>query len=288
MIYQFIDRHKDEFPVNLLCETLMIKKSAYYAYKRRPPSARQQANEHLLEAVKSAHKASMQTYGSPRITAELNEQGITCGHNRVARIMRENQIRAITAKKFRATTDSNHSLRISPNLLKRQFCADGPNKIWVGDITYIYTQQKWLYLATVMDTYNREIIGWTLADSMEAGLVISALKKALLNREVKPGLIFHSDRGSQYASDRFRDLLQKHHIKQSMSRKGDCWDNAMMESFYKTLKCELIYPFPYFETINEAKASLFYYIEIFYNRVRKHSALNYKAPVKYLNYQNVA
>lgn len=283
MSYQFIQQQSAEFPVSLLCEALQVKPGAYYADKRRPVSKRQQANEKLIGKIKASHKASLKTYGSPRITHDLKEQGIVCSENRVAKIMRENDIMAITAKKFKVTTNSDHSLPVAPNLLNRQFTADAPNRIWISDITYIYTSEKWMYLATVMDTYNREIIGWELRDSLQDDLVINALKKALYHRKSSPGLTFHSDRGSQYASNDFRKLIKAHKIKQSMSRKGDCYDNAMMESFFKTLKTELIYPYPTFKTAKEARMSLFYYIECFYNRVRKHSALGYMAPVKYLN-----
>lgn len=287
MSYQFIEQHSKQFPVSAICQALSIDKSAYYAYKRRPASARDQENEILREAIEKAYKASLGTYGSPRITDALKDQGYACSENRVARIMREYAIIAVTSKKFKVTTtDSDHSLPVAPNLLNRQFAADAPNKVWLSDITHIYTQEKWQYLATIMDSCNREIVGWSLGDTLEAELVINAFKKAALKRKIEPGLIFHSDRGSQYASNDFRDLLAKYQIQQSMSRKGDCYDNAMMESFFKTLKTELIYPYPYFKTAKEARASIFYYIEVFYNRVRKHSALNYLAPIQYqkLNY----
>ena len=286
MSYQFIEKHSGQFPVSAICRALSIEKSAYYAYKRRPASARAQENEILRDAIKAAYKASFGTYGSPRITDTLKDEGYACSENRVARIMRESAIVAVTSRKFKVTTDSDHSLPVAPNLLNRQFSADAPNKVWLSDITYIYTQEKWQYLATIMDSYNREIVGWSLGDSLEAELVINAFKKAALKRKIEPGLIFHSDRGSQYASYDFKDLLDKYQIQQSMSRKGDCYDNAMMESFFKTLKTELIYPYPYFKTAKEARVSIFYYIEVFYNRVRKHSALNNMAPIQYqkLNY----
>lgn len=288
MKHSLIEKLSAYYPVSAICRTLSVNRGAYYAYKHRQQSPRAQEDARLLKAIKSAYKASLGTYGSPRITDALKDRGYHCSKKRVARIMRENAIRAITARKYRVTTDTDHSLPVAPNLLNRQFTALVPNRIWVSDITYIYTQQKWLYLATIMDTYNREIVGWSLADNLKSDLVINAFNNAVFKRKIQPGLIFHSDRGSQYASNAFKDRINTYKIKQSMSRKGDCYDNAMMESFFKTLKTELIYPYPYFKTAKEARASLFYYIEVFYNRNRKHSALMNMAPNQYLNHHLVA
>lgn len=278
MKYDFIERHRQTYSVEALCSALSVDKSAYYAYHKRGISNHEAANLTLLKEIRKVHKASHRTYGSPRVTAALKEQGIPCSENRVARVMKDNDIKAKTAKKFKVTTNSKHSLPVAPNLLNQNFYAAAPNRVWVSDITFIYTKERWMYLAVIIDLFSRQVVGWAFSPNIDTQLVMKALKNALTHRRIRPGLIFHSDRGSQYASNAFRALLKKHNVKQSMSRKGNCYDNAVCESFFKTLKTELIYPYGDFQSVRIARRSLFYYIEFFYNRIRKHSTLGYKSP----------
>jgi transposase InsO family protein len=281
MKFRFIDQHQTEFSITLMCRGLGISRSGYYAWRSRPASPRKMANEILLEQIKAAHQKSRQTYGSPRIRAELVAQGITCGHNRVARLMRLNGLRAKQKRTFKVkTTDSNHDRPVAPNLLEQDFEAQQPNQKWVTDITYIPTVEGWLYLAVIMDLYSRRIVGWAMSDSLERQLVISALHMALQARRPPPGLLHHSDRGSQYASEDYQALLTKHQLRCSMSRAGNCYDNAPMESFFGTLKTELIHHRDY-ATRAEAKTDIFEFIELFYNRFRRHSALAFLSPVMF-------
>jgi transposase InsO family protein len=239
------------------------------------------ANQRLCQQIKALHQKSRQTYGSPRIQAELAENGIKCGHNRVARLMRQEQVWAKQKAKFRVTTtDSVHSYPIAPNLLAQDFTASRPNQKWLSDITYVPTDQGWLYLAAVLDLYSRRIVGWAMADRLDRQLVITALQMAITRRQPAPGLLHHSDRGSQYASHDYQAVLTNHQIKCSMSRAGNCYDNAPMESFFGTLKTELVHHCHY-QTKAQAKTSLFDYIELFYNRFRRHSALQYHCPVNF-------
>lgn len=253
------------------------------SWKEQP----REKNDYLLEQIKNVYQKNKCVYGSPKITQALNRQSISCSQPRVARLMRANGIVAKTQRKFKATTNSNHTLPVAADLVGQAFGVDGPNKLWVGDITYIDTDEGWLYLAKVMDVYNREIIGWAVEKRMTKSLVIKAMDRAIRKRRPAQSPIFHSDRGSQYASYAFRRLLVNNHIRQSMSGKGNCYDNAMAESFFKTLKTELIYQNKY-QTRQEAKQDIFEYIEVFYNRQRLHSALGYKTPVEYGELQNVA
>ncbi len=278
MKYAFIDSHRQNYPVTVLCAALAVDKSAYYAFHKRGISTQKKANIALLKEIRTVHKASHYTYGSPRVTAALKAQGVNCSENRVARLMRAYDLRSKTARKFKVTTHSKHSLPVAPNLLNQNFNVAAPNRAWVSDITYIYTRERWLYLAVIIDLFSRKVVGWATSTNIDANLVITALKNALANRRVKPGLIFHSDQGKQYASNAFRALLEANKIKQSMSRKGNCYDNAVCESFFKTLKTELIYPYDNIESIRIAKRSLFYYINFFYNSIRIHSTLGYKSP----------
>lgn len=278
MRYAFIDQHRDRFSVTALCRALGVGKSAYHAYCHRGESRRRKANTALLEAIRKAHHKSHETYGSPRITQELKAQGIACSENRVARVMQAHAIRSRTARKFTVTTLSKHTLPVAPELLGQDFAVDAPNRVWVSDITYLRTRERWMYLAVVIDLYSRQVVGWSLRPSLDAALVVNAMNKALAHRRTGPGLIVHSDRGGQYASQAFRDLLNTHRFKQSMSRKGNCYDNAVAESFFKTLKTELIYPWGDFQSVRIARRSLFYYINFFYNGIRLHSYLGYKSP----------
>ncbi len=235
MTFRFIDEHRDQWPVRLLCETLEVSPAGYYAWRERPVSAQQQRRDTLLVEIRAVHAEVKARYGSPRIHAELVARGQDCCVNTVAKLMRENDIAAKTARKFRCTTDSNHDLPVAENLLDRQFDPEGANKVWVADITYVPTREGWLYLAVVEDLYSRRVVGWSMADDMESRLVVDALALAVERRLPGEGLLAHSDRGSQYASDHYQRLLARHSITCSMSRKADCWDNAPMESFFASL-----------------------------------------------------
>jgi transposase InsO family protein len=223
---------------------------------------------------------SRYTYGSPRITIELREQGDTCSKNRVARIMRENDIKAKTARKFKVTTNSKHNMPISENLLNQNFSVSTPDRVWVSDITYIRTLEGWLYLSIILDLYSRKIIGWSVSDRITKKVVTDALLKAIWNRKPSKGLIVHSDQGSQYASIEFRNIIKRFGFKQSMSGKGNCYDNAVAESFFHTIKTECVYSEVY-KSKSEAKSAIFDYIEIFYNRQRRHSTIGYMSPVDF-------
>jgi transposase InsO family protein len=276
----FIRDHRNEFRVWLMCRVLRVSRSGYYAWQRRPVSNRKKANEALVIEIGRVYQQSRRTYGSPRMTDELNAVGIACGRHRVARLMRANGIKAKTAPKFRVTTDSKHAFAVAENLLARQFTVSRPNAVWVADITYIWTLEGWLYLAVVLDLYARRIVGWAMSHRIDGDLTLSALRQALAYRRPSAGLIHHSDRGKQYAAGGYQILLREYGIVCSMSRKGDCWDNAPMESFFGTLKQELVYH-ERFATRDEAKAKIFEYIEVFYNRQRRHSAAGSHSPVEF-------
>ena len=262
-----------------MCRVLSVSRSGYYAWRQRPVSAREMANQELTEQIKDIHQRSRQTYGSPRIQAELADNGVKCGHNRVARLMRQADLRAKQSRKFKGTTtDSDHHYPVAPNRLNQDFTASRANEKWLADITYIPTDEGWLYLATVLDLYSRRIVGWAMSDSLHRQLVIEALLMAVQTRQPPPGLLHHSDRGSQYASDEYQALLTKFGMQASMSRKGNCYDNAPMESFFGSLKTERVHH-RHYRTRAEAKTDIFEYIEVFYNRFRRHSALAYQCPV---------
>jgi len=287
MKYVFIELHRSNFRVSKMCRTLKISRSAFYSWRNRSKSKRELDNEFLLERIKEIHRQSKQIYGSPKIFEELKAQNIQCGKNRVARIMRKNGIKSKRTRKFKATTNSNHRLPIAPNLLNQVFSASKPNEIHVSDITYIPTGEGWLYLAVVIDLYSRQVVGWCMSERATKELVYNAVCQAIVRRKPKPGLIFHSDRGVQYASHKVRDLLKNNNMLQSMSKKGDCYDNAVAESFFAILKTELVY-FEKFKTRDEAKKAIFEFIEIWYNRKRLHSKLKYLTPVQFEKMQKVA
>ena len=281
MTYRFIDQHKDQWPVRWLCETLEVSTAGYYAWRQDPRSAGEQRRDALLVEIRAVHAQFKARYGSPRIHAELVARGHDCCVNTVAKLMREAGIAAKTARKFRCTTtDSNHDLPVAENLLGRQFDPEAPNEVWVADITYIPTREGWLYLAAVEDLYARRVVGWAMAEHMESRLVVDALAMAVQRRWPDEGLLAHSDRGSQYASEHYQRLLAKHGITCSMSRRADCWDNAPMESFFASLKKELVHGAD-FATRAEARAAIFEYIEVFYNVQRRHSSLGYVSPAEY-------
>ncbi len=280
MKYWFIDQYSSLHGVQRMCRVIGASRSGYYGWKRQQESKRQKENEKILMEIKESHKNSHKIYGSPRITEDLQANGTKCSENRVARLMKVHGIIAKTKKKFKATTNSKHNLPIAENLLNQDFAAEKPNTVWVSDITYIWTLEGWLYLAVILDLYSRQVVGWAMSDKLTADFVIKALHQAIGKRNPVRGCIFHSDRGVQYASADFRDVLNSHGFIQSMSRKGNCYDNAVAESFFHTLKTEHVYDYRY-ETRAEATQSVFEYIEMFYNRQRRHSALGYRSPVSF-------
>jgi transposase InsO family protein len=278
--YRFIEEHRSQWPVRLMCQVLQVSPGGYYTWRDRPASVKQQRREVLKREIEAIHQAFKERYGSPRIHEELQARGQRCCVNTVAKVMRQHGIVAKSKRKFRYTTDSNHDLPVADNILDRQFEPTAANQVWVADITYIPTWEGWLYLAAVEDLYSRQIVGWSMSERVTSRLVVDALEMAVSRRLPGEGLMAHSDRGSQYASVHYQRLLERHGITCSMSRRGDCWDNAPMESFFATLKKELVHHEEY-QTRAEARASVFEYIEVFYNRVRRHSALGYLSPVEY-------
>lgn len=260
-----------------MCRVIEVSKSGFYRWMKQQRQPESPYERYLLIRIKEAFEQSNRTYGSRRIFWELISWDVKCYKNQIVRIMKKHGIKAKTKRKFKHTTDSNHNLKVAPNLLKRNFRADKINRVWVGDITYIWTREGWLYLSAVIDLYSRKVVGWSLNKRMIKKLVISSLKAAIAMRRPEKGLMFHSDRGSQYASDDFKKVLKGIDAQQSMSRKGNCWDNAVAESFFKTIKSELIYWRKY-QTRYEAEMSIFEYIEMFYNRSRLHSVTNYMSP----------
>ena len=280
MRYRFIDAHRGRWPVRTLCDALHVGPAGYYAWRDRPPSPREQRRSALRGEIAAIHARVKARYGSPRVHAELVGRGHPCCVNTVAKIMREAGIAAKTQRKFRHTTDSNHDRPVAPNVLDRQFDAAGPNQAWVADITFVPTREGWLYLAVVEDLFARRVVGWSMDARMTSRLVVDALAMAVRRRLPGAELLAHSDRGSQYASEHYQRLLGEHGITCSMSRRGDCYDNAPMESFFASLKKELTHHEDY-ATRAQAKASIFEDIEVFYNRERRHSTLGYQSPADY-------
>lgn len=281
MKYAFIHKHRSVFGVEKMCRALRLSRSGYYAWVDRPENNRSKENRLLLSKIRKSHKLSKGIYGSPRITADLHDWGYKVSRVRVARLMQANGIRSKIKRKFKVTTHSDHKLPISPNLLNRNFSASAPKLVLASDLTYIRTKEGWLYLTTIMDLFHKKIVGWSMSRTMAAEqTTIPAIRHYLRTCKPAPGVIFHSDRGVQYASAKFRKLLDGNGFVQSMSGKGNCYDNAVAESFFKTLKTELVYHERYL-TRAQARSSIFEYIEIFYNRIRKHSALGYLSPVQY-------
>lgn len=287
MRYEFIQKYREAFPVTFLCKVLEVGKSGFYAWLSREQSPRVEANQRLLIEIRAIHQESREAYGSPRVFSALKKKGISCGKHRVAGLMRKHNIRSVHKRKYKMTTDSNHRYPVSENILDRQFEVSKPNTCWVSDITYIPTHEGWLYLSVVLDLFNREVVGWSMGSRMTRQLVVDALAMAIDNRSLEDGLLHHSDRGSQYASVEFQEILADRNISCSMSRKGNCYDNAVVESFFHTLKVECVHRKTY-ETRKQAKADLFEYIEVFYNRKRLHSYLGYRSPVEFRELQNAA
>jgi putative transposase len=280
MRFAFIDVEKAHYPMRILCRVLRVSRSGYYAWRNRKPSVRQLEDERLRPKVLEAFETGRGTYGSPRVRDELVDQGFEIGRKRVARLMRELRLQGVTPRKFRVTTDSDHGHPVAKNLIDRDFSASQPNEKWVTDITYIWTAEGWLYLATVMDLYSRRIVGWSMADHLKADLCLEALEMAIRQRTPIEGLIHHSDRGVQYASDRYREALDAQGIECSMSRRANCWDNAVAESFFGTLKNELIYRRPWLSR-QAAHDAISEYIEIFYNRIRRHTTIGNISPATF-------
>jgi len=280
MKYQFIEKIKDEYDISTICPVLGVKRSSYYSWKNRPEGKREKENIKLLQEIKKIYVNNKEIYGSPRICSELKDMGIKCGKNRVAKIMKNNGIISKIKKKYRYKSKCSNNLNMCENILNRSFKIDRPDIVWVSDITYIPTKEGWLYLCIVLDLYSRKVVGWSMNNNMKTELAIKALQMAIINRKPDEKIIFHSDRGVQYTSNSFREILLKNRIIQSMSRSGNCWDNACAESFFHTLKAELIKHASY-NSRREAELSIFEYIEIFYNRKRRHSYLNYMSPVKF-------
>jgi len=282
MKYAWIDTQRKAYPLPVMCETLTVSISGYRAWKRGgSPNRKRLTDAQLLAVIQAIHKQLKGAYGSPRMVRELRSRGFPASKPRVERLMRENGIRARHKRRYKATTDSKHSLPVAPNLLDRNFTPAAPNQAWSADLTYIWTDEGWLYLAVVLDLFNREIVGWSIKPRMTADIVTDALTMAWFRRRPLPGLIHHSDRGSQYASEAFRGKLADYGMICSMSRKGNCWDNAPTESFFNSLKNERVHGTRY-PTREEAIADLFDYIEVFYNRSRRHSTLGYHSPVQFL------
>lgn len=280
MRYRFIRMHQNEYPITLMCRVLQVSRSGYYVWRRRPFSKRDEENRVLMERIKTIHQQSQRTYGSPRMHKQLRQEGYVCGENRVRRLMQVHGIRAKQKRRFRITTDSNHTHPVVENRLRRNFNAVKPNDGWVSDITYIKTEEGWLYLAVVMDLFSRRIVGWSMQKTLSQQLTLDALHMAIQQRNPSGELLHHSDQGVQYACTAYQNVLKQFNIDCSMSRKGNCWDNAPIESFFGTLKTELVHH-ESFQTRQQAKRAIFEYIEVFYNRKRLHSSLGYYSPVNF-------
>jgi putative transposase len=278
--FRFIAENADRWPVTWMCEALEVSASGYYAWASRPDSPTEEWRQELVGAIEEVHAQVKGRYGSPRMTAELKARGYECSENTVAGLMREHGIRAKAPRRFVRTTDSGHRLPVAANGLDRDFEPDGPNARWGADLTYIPTREGWLYLAVVEDLFSRMVVGWSMDGSMESRLVVDALEMAIRRRRPDAGLLAHSDRGSQYASEHYQRVLASEGIVCSMSEVGQCWDNAPVESFFGRMKCE-IEPREVFATRDQARAELFEYLEVFYNRVRLHSSLGFLSPVEF-------
>lgn len=276
----FIREHASEHPTTRLCRMLGVSRAGYYARQKRVPSGHARRDGELLAHIKDAHAASRTTYGSPRIHAELRARGVICAEKRVARLMRENDVRARASRRVPRTTDSRHAQPIAPNLLARDFTADVPDCRWAADITYVPTAEGWLYFAVVLDLFSRRVVGHACAATLATDLIIEAFMMACGRRNIGTDLVHHSDRGSQYASAEYRARLASAGVRCSMSRRGDCYDNAVVESFFGTLKIELVHD-RHYQTRAEARLDIFEYVEVFYNQERRHSTLGYLSPAQY-------
>ena len=280
-------KQQTEFRIQPMCRALQVSRSGYYYYLHRPPSAHSVEDDRLRPLVKAAFKKGRKNYGTRKIKKALAKTENTVSRRRIGRLMDEEKLQVQTKRKFKATTNSNHDKPIAPNLLEREFIVATPDTVYVGDITYIPTREGWLYLAIVIDLFSRAVVGWSMGSRITADLANDAMLMAIWKRKPDRGLIFHSDRGSQYASDLYRKTLKTYGVDASMSKKGDCWDNAVAESFFHTLKIELVHHCD-FETRYDARAAIFEYIEVFYNRQRLHSSNGYEAPLVFEMMQEAA
>ena len=280
MSFSLIDAKKADVPIATACAVLNVSESGYYAWRSRDASPRQRRDMILLAHIRAQFATSNETYGSPRMHVELTEDGLTVGRHRVARIMRENAMQARQKTRYKKTTDSDHGGPVATNVLQQNFAADGPDQKWGVDISYVWTAEGWLYLAIVLDLFSRRIVGWAISDRMKRSLAMDALKRAITLRDPKPGLIHHSDRGSQYCSDDYRKLVRANRFVASMSGRGNCFDNAMVETVFKTLKAELIWRTT-FNSRRQAINAIGEYIEGFYNPRRRHSSLGYVSPAQF-------
>lgn len=280
MKFEFMKKYAKEFPIEKMANILGVCRSGYYEFLKRKESARERENKRLLEKIKYIHQNKRRVYGSPRVHAELKKEAEKCSRKRVAKLMRREGLQAKMRKKWKATTKQNKKAEAAPNHLNQNFVAEAPNQVWVSDITYIATQEGWLYVAIVLDLFSRKIVGVSMSDRLHTELVSNALKQALLRRSPAENLMHHSDRGCQYTSQEFKELTRRHGIKLSMSGKGHCYDNAVAESFFHTLKTEHT-NFCNFRIREEARDSIFEYIEVFYNRKRAHSTTDYLSPEAY-------
>jgi putative transposase len=280
MRYAAIQAEKANYPVSVLCTVLEVARSGYYAWCRRPESPRSVENQRLSVEIRSIFEERRHRYGSPRITDDLHDRGRSVGRHRVARLMRLHRLRARSKRRFCTTTDSAHDFPVARNLVARNFKVAAPNRVWASDVTYILTADGWLFLAVLVDLHSRRVVGWALGDRNNESLTLAALRMAIEHRSPRPGLLHHSDRGTTYASSEYQDVLRRHGMRVSMSRRGNCWDNAVVESFFSSLKTEcpeLSVPL----SRNHARRVVFEYIECFYNPVRKHSYLGYKSPAAF-------
>jgi putative transposase len=280
MKFGFMKDHSSEFRVRKMADVLDVSRSAYFAWLKREESNRSKENIRLLSRIRDVHTRSHGIYGSRRITAALRNEGQSCSKNRVARLMRKASIVSRMRRKFKITTHSKHSLSKAENLVRQNFNVDRPNRLWVSDITYLWTSEGWLYLAVILDVFSRLVVGWALSSRLHHSIVVQAFQQAVKKRDIQPGLIFHSDQGVQYACEDVKEQLKNQQISQSMSGSGNCYDNALAESFFHSLKTEWVY-FEKYETREQAKLSIFEYIESFYNRQRIHSNLGYQSPESY-------
>lgn len=280
MMFAVIEAEKAQIPVHRSCAMFGVSPSGFYAWRRRTPSQRQRDDVVVLAHIRAQFQTSHETYGSPRMTAELREDGVAVGRHRVARLMRDNGLKALQKRRYKRTTDSDHGGVVAANVLEQDFAATAPNQKWGVDISYVWTAEGWLYLAIVLDLYSRRIIGWATSDRLKKDLALSALQRAIAIRRPPRGVIHHSDRGSQYCSDEYQKLLNSHGFVLSMSGKGNCYDNAMVETVFKTIKSELIWRW-IFSTRSQAEIAIGRYIDSFYNPRRRHSALGYRSPIQF-------
>lgn len=280
MRFQFIADYRGRLSRSRLCRLMGVTDRGLRAWLRRPPSIRQRRDMVILAHIREQHRLSLGSYGRPRMTEELNELGLGVGQRRVGRLMRQNGIRIVRSRKFKRTTDSDHTFNIAPNLLQQDFSASGPNQKWAGDTTYVWTREGWVYLAVIIDLFSRRVIGWAVSNRMKQDLAIRALNMAIALRRPPSGCLHHTDRGSQYCAHDYQKILRRHEFRVSMSGKGNCYDNSAVESFFKSLKAELVWRRDW-HTRRDVESALFEYINGFYNPRRKHSALAWKSPVAF-------